>query len=69
MAAMPFSRATGKSLDHSIALQSFKANDWAKHFIDCIKVNPTIAQDEGTMTAWFACALMRGWDERGSLKG
>jgi hypothetical protein len=39
-------------------LPSFDARDWAKAFC---KVNPTA--DEGTMIAWFANALMRGYDE------
>jgi hypothetical protein len=37
---------------------SFDARDWAEAFC---KINP--AADEGTMLAWFANALMRGFDE------
>lgn len=39
-------------------LPSFDARDWAKAFC---KINPTM--DEGIMIAWFANALMRGYDE------
>lgn len=39
-------------------LPSFDAQDWAKAFC---KVNPGF--DEGTALAWFANALMRGFDE------
>ena len=39
-------------------LPSFDARDWAAAFC---KRNPTM--DEGTMQAWFANALMRGYDE------
>ncbi len=39
-------------------LPSFDALDWAKAFC---KRNPSF--DEGTALAWFANALMRGFDE------
>jgi hypothetical protein len=42
-------------------LPSFDARDWAKAFC---KLNP--GMDEETMLAWFANALMRGFDEHGS---
>ena len=66
MALLPFSRVTGKTRlpDSSTILQSFDARDWAKHFVNHVKANPSIVQDEGTMIAWFANAIMRGWDER-----
>jgi hypothetical protein len=40
-------------------LPSFDARDWAKAFC---KANPDF--DEGVALAWFANALMRGYDER-----
>jgi hypothetical protein len=40
-------------------LPSFDARDWAKAFC---KQFPQM--DEGLMVAWFASALMRGYDER-----
>ncbi len=39
-------------------LPSFDAKDWAQAFC---KLNPGV--DEATMIAWFANALMRGYDE------
>jgi len=39
-------------------MPSFDARDWAAAFV---KINPTF--DEGTALAWFAGALMRGFDE------
>ena len=39
-------------------LPSFDAHDWAAAFC---KLNPSM--DEGIMQAWFANALMRGFDE------
>lgn len=39
-------------------LPSFDARDWAAAFC---RLNPSI--DEGLMIAWFANALMRGFDE------
>ena len=44
-------------------LPSFDARDWAAAFC---KEHPDI--DEGTMIAWFANALMRGFDEAASRK-
>lgn len=44
--------------------ESFDARDWAKAFVEHVTANPAIAADEGTMLAWFANALMRGYDER-----
>ena len=38
-------------------LPSFKAEDWANAFC---KQNPTF--DKGMAIAWFACALMTGYD-------
>lgn len=45
-------------------LPSFDATDWAKAFC---KLNPSM--DEGLMIAWFANALMRGYDQRQSETG
>ena len=33
------------------------AQEWAKRFCMRVRERPEIATDEGTMTAWFACAL------------
>lgn len=41
-------------------LPSFDAQDWAAAFL---KINPDCGLDEGLMIAWFANALMRGYDE------
>jgi len=43
--------------------ESFDARVWAKEFVRIVTANPTIPTDEGTMTTWFASALMRGYDE------
>jgi hypothetical protein len=44
-------------------LSCFEAQVWAKEFVRIVKNNPTIPTDEGTMLAWFASALMTGYDE------
>jgi hypothetical protein len=44
-------------------ITSFDAMDWAKAFVAHVKQDPLIATDEGTMLAWFASAIMRGYDE------
>jgi hypothetical protein len=43
-------------------LPSFDARDWAKAFV---KMH---GGDEGLMQAWFANALMRGYDEGGARR-
>ena len=47
-------------------LDSFDARDWAKEFLRSCEQSPivgAVAPDEETMVAWFANALMRGYDE------
>jgi hypothetical protein len=43
--------------------ESFDAMVWAKAFVQHVRVKPSIATDESTMLAWFANAIMRGYDE------
>ena len=43
--------------------QSFDAMDWARAFVQHVEANPAIPTDVGTMLAWFAGAIMRGFDE------
>ena len=45
-------------------LPSFDARDWAETFC---KINPD-GPPVDVMTGWFANALMRGYDERASLR-
>jgi hypothetical protein len=47
-------------------LPSFDARDWAEAFC---KRFPNSGLDEGTMLAWFAGALMRGYDEHAVRHG
>jgi len=56
-----FSPMTPAGID--AALQSFDAMRWAQAFVQLHEANPSIASDAGTMVAWFANALMRGFDE------
>jgi len=44
-------------------LSTFEAKVWAERFVQRVTENPAIATDEGTMLAWFAGAIMTGWDE------
>ena len=52
-----------KELRSDWPLPSFDARDWAKAFVKSVRENPNIPHDEETMIAWFAGALMRGFDE------
>lgn len=47
----------------SIPFASFDARVWASSFVRHVRANPKIATDVGTMTSWFASAIMRGYDE------
>lgn len=38
------------------------ARIWAKMWLKTIKDKPEIVNDEGTMLAWFANAIMAGYD-------
>ena len=44
---------------------SFDAHDWAREFCRIGRtLTPPVEIDEGWALAWFASALMRGYDER-----
>lgn len=38
------------------------AQEWVAEWMKAVKANPTIHTDEGTMLAWFANAIMAGFD-------
>lgn len=40
----------------------FDAMVWTERFVKRVTATPTIATDEGTMLAWFSCAIMAGYD-------
>jgi hypothetical protein len=68
LATLPFLSLLAKGAPQKLPegheiLKSFDARDWAATFVKHAKADPSIPLDEGTMTAWFANALMRGWDE------
>lgn len=46
----------------SALVHSFDAREWATAFVRLVKEKPEIATDEGTMTGWFANAIMCGYD-------
>lgn len=39
------------------------AEAWVDDFIAHVKADPLIPTDRGTMLAWFASAIMTGFDE------
>ena len=41
----------------------YDASKWAKEFVKVAELRSDIPRDEGTMTAWFASAIMAGFDE------
>ncbi len=43
--------------------QSFDAREWASAFKAAVEASPSLATDEETLVAWFASAIMRGYDE------
>lgn len=44
-------------------LETFDAQKWAAQFLQTLRENPQIVIDHDLMVAWFANALMRGYDE------
>ena len=38
------------------------ASVWAERFAEAVAADPTMASDRGTMIAWFANAIMAGYD-------
>jgi hypothetical protein len=55
--------AKGDNMTDTRFSESFDAMVWAKAFVQHVRVKPSIATDESTMLAWFANAIMRGYDE------
>jgi len=43
---------------------NFDANAWATVFVEVVKTNPHIVFDVGAMRAWFAGAIMAGYDKK-----
>lgn len=43
-------------------VESMDADDWAQEFVRRVKSDPSIATDVDTMRAWFANAIMVGYD-------
>lgn len=43
----------------------FDARKWAEAFVATVREHPEIPTDEGTMTGWFANAIMAGYDHAG----
>lgn len=41
---------------------TFDASVWSKRFVQRAGENPEIPKDEGAMLAWFAGAIMAGFD-------
>lgn len=46
----------------------FSADVWARQFVNLMAQAPEMATDHGTMLAWFATAIMNGYD-RGFAAG
>lgn len=47
----------------------FDAAHWAERFVHHVKANPAIATDEESMLAWFAGAIMTGYDHAKASRG
>jgi hypothetical protein len=45
----------------------FNAKVWAERFVQRVSENPAIATDEGAMLAWFATAIMAGYDRAAAI--
>ena len=50
------------AVEHLALIGEFDAQAWAKTFVKTVTANPAIPTDEDTMLAWFASAIMAGYD-------
>lgn len=50
-------------LDHNDLVGEVDATVWVEHWKAAISDRPGIPRDEGAMIAWFANAIMSGYDE------
>lgn len=65
IAAVAAPAATPEEVDLSAALErGFDGGELAKAFVHAFRKNPSIATDPEAMDAWFATAMMRGYDEK-----
>lgn len=51
-----------ESVEHLALAGEFDAQKWAAQFVKTHSEIPEIASDEETMLAWFASAIMAGYD-------
>ncbi len=49
-------------MEKSDLVNTFDAQIWAQEWLKTVEKNSSIATDEGTMIAWFATAIMAGYD-------
>lgn len=49
-------------LNDNDLFSTMDAHAWANRFVERVAENPDIATDVGTMLAWFAGAIMTGYD-------
>ena len=50
------------AVEHLALIGEVDARVWAKTFVKTVATNPLIPTDEDTMLAWFASAIMAGYD-------
>ena len=50
-------------VEHLALAGEFNARKWAAQFVKTYSQIPEIASDEETMVAWFASAIMAGYDK------
>lgn len=49
-------------VEHLALIGEFDARKWAATFVATVRDNPLVATDVETMVAWFASAIMAGYD-------
>ena len=59
---LPGMLALAKGIAEQRWPHTMDAREWAKKWVEQIKLTPDIVRDEGTMIAWFANAIMAGYD-------
>lgn len=59
---LPGMLAVAKATSEQAWPNTMDAQKWAEEWLKSIAERPEIATDEGTMIAWFASAIMAGYD-------
>lgn len=65
---LPGMLAVAKGIAEQKWPHTMDAAKWTEEWMKAVRADPSIATDEGTMIAWFANAIMAGFDTANSRR-